>query len=581
MSLLLCPSITSPYPEEGMRVEKCSESGIEVYYCVHCPYSTPHKGNLKAHLNTHSDIRPFVCSVCMKGFKQKYTLKKHFRLHSGERPYKCDVYPEEGMCVEKCSERGFDVYYCVHCSYSTPYKHHLKRHLSIHSDVRPFVCSVCKRGFKQKDYLRTHFRQHSGERPYKCDVCEKKFANPEEGMRVEKCSERGFDVFYCLHCSYSTPHKHHLKTHLNIHSDVRPFVCSVCMRAFKQKDYLRKHFRLHSGERPYKCDVCFEQVSLYPDECCECGFEVYYCVYCLFSTLCLEQVSLYPEWVRVEKCPERGFDVYYCGHCSYATPFKSKFKVHFNTHNDGRPFICTVCMRGFRQKHTLKKHFRRHSGERPYKCEVDLSSCLVEVIVIRVKLTNIQKKGCVLRNALKEVLMCSYIRDKNTAVTEIGFMSIHACPYCRYVTPNTGCLKRHLRTHSGEELLGAKIVIHDGVPIYHCLHCSYSTPYKWNLKTHRLIHSGERPFACSICSNLRDKSAVVPDVVSFLRACPHCSYVTPSTGCLNRHLRTHSGERPFTCKICFKSFSQKSNLRRHFLIHIKPPTQSNLNEGEL
>ncbi|GFW01852.1 hypothetical protein TNCV_61041 [Trichonephila clavipes] len=62
--------------------------------------------------------------------------------------------------------------------------------------------------------------------------------------------------------------------------------------------------------------------------------------------------------------------------------------------------------------------------------------------------------------------------------------------------------------------------------------------------------------------------SAVSETGILIHYCPHCSYATPNKGCLARHLRIHSGERPFACKICRKSFTQKGNLLRHLRLHI-------------
>ena len=52
---------------------------------------------------------------------------------------------------------------CHVCGRECPSKHKLKRHLSTHSQDRPFNCHICGKNFKWTEYLAKHMRQqHSG-----------------------------------------------------------------------------------------------------------------------------------------------------------------------------------------------------------------------------------------------------------------------------------------------------------------------------------------------------------------------------------------------------------------------------------
>lgn len=65
------------------------------------------------------------------------------------------------------------------------------------------------------------------------------------------------------------------------------------------------------------------------------------------------------------------------------------------------------------------------------------------------------------------------------------------------------------------------------------------------MKSHSLIHSGERPFECSVCGKTFTMAAN-----------------------LLRHSRLHTGLKPHLCHLCGKSFIQKVTLQDHLAIHL-------------
>lgn len=78
--------------ERTLKIHMNQVHGIkERYICPICSREFKISGNLKQHIETHSDHKRFICNYCGKGFHLPYNLKEHMNTHTGARPYKCEI----------------------------------------------------------------------------------------------------------------------------------------------------------------------------------------------------------------------------------------------------------------------------------------------------------------------------------------------------------------------------------------------------------------------------------------------------------------------------------------------------------